>query len=134
MSKILGAAAIVAFAFSLGLPSYHSSCSLDRAKAESVVRAQREQTWRYAFARSPSVIADVVYQLIDTLLASSALGSNVPALGNALTACDTGLAGTAALADWAVSPLCHRQPSGHGCRDASAGAPSSRFGQGPRRE
>jgi hypothetical protein len=61
MSKILGAAAIVAFAFSLGLPSYHSTCCLDRAKAESVVRAQREQTWRYAFTRSSSVVVpDVV--------------------------------------------------------------------------
>jgi hypothetical protein len=56
MSKFFGAAAVVAFAFSMGLPSYHSPCCLNRAKAESVVRAQREQTWRYAFTRSLSVI------------------------------------------------------------------------------
>jgi GH24 family phage-related lysozyme (muramidase) len=56
MNKIFGAAAIVAFAFSIGLPSYRSTCCLNRAKAESVVRAQREQTWRYAFARSSSVV------------------------------------------------------------------------------
>jgi hypothetical protein len=56
MSKIFGAAAVVAFAFSIGLPSYHSTCCQNRAKAESVVRAQREQTWRYAFTRSSPVI------------------------------------------------------------------------------
>jgi hypothetical protein len=56
MSKIFGTAAVVAFAFSLGVPSYHSSCCLNRAKAESVLRAQREQIWRYAFKRSSSVV------------------------------------------------------------------------------
>jgi hypothetical protein len=55
MSKFFGAAAVVAFAFSMGSPSYHSTCCLNRAKAESVVRAQREQAWRYAFTRSSSV-------------------------------------------------------------------------------
>jgi hypothetical protein len=56
MSKILGATAVVAFAFSIGLPSHGSTCCLNRAKAESVVRAQREQTWRYAFTPSSSVV------------------------------------------------------------------------------
>jgi hypothetical protein len=59
MGKVLGAAAIVAVAFSIGSSSYNStgSCCQNRAKAESVVRAQREQSWRYAFTRSSSVVA-----------------------------------------------------------------------------
>jgi hypothetical protein len=56
MSKMFGVAAVVAFAFSIGSPSYYSTCCLNRAKAESVVRAQREQSWRYAFARSSSIV------------------------------------------------------------------------------
>jgi hypothetical protein len=55
MSKIFGAAAVLAFAFSMGSLS-NSTCCLNRAKAESVIRAQREQTWRYAFTRSSSVV------------------------------------------------------------------------------
>src|SRR5271168_2667359 len=54
ISKALGAAAIFAVAFSIGSPSYHSTGCQNRAKAESVVRPQREQTWRYAFTRSSS--------------------------------------------------------------------------------
>jgi hypothetical protein len=54
MSKVLGTAAIIAIAFSVG--SFHVKstvcCSLNQAKAESVVRAQRQQNWRYAFTRS----------------------------------------------------------------------------------
>jgi hypothetical protein len=57
MSKSLGTAAVVAVALSIGLPSYNTCCSQNRAKAESVVRAQRWQSWRYAFARSSSVAA-----------------------------------------------------------------------------
>jgi hypothetical protein len=56
MSKMFGIAAVVAFAFSIGSPSYHSTCCLNRAKAESVVRTQREQSWRYAFGRPSSII------------------------------------------------------------------------------
>jgi hypothetical protein len=55
MNKIFGAAAVLAFAFSMGSLS-NSTCCLNRAKAESVIRAQREQTWRYAFTRSSSVV------------------------------------------------------------------------------
>jgi hypothetical protein len=59
MSRILGAAAIVAMAFSAGSSPIKSAvcCGLNQAKAESVVRAQRQQNWRYAFARSLSVVA-----------------------------------------------------------------------------
>jgi hypothetical protein len=59
MSKVLGAAAVVAVAFSIGSSSYNStgSCCQNRAKAESVVRAQREQSWRYAFTRWSSFVA-----------------------------------------------------------------------------
>jgi len=57
MSKIFGVAAVLAFAVSIGSPIYHSTCCLNRAKAESVVRAQREQAWRYAFSRSSFIVA-----------------------------------------------------------------------------
>jgi hypothetical protein len=59
MSRILGAAAIIAIAFSVGSFSVKSTicCSLNQAKAESVVRAQRQQNWRYAFTRSSRLAA-----------------------------------------------------------------------------
>ena len=59
MSRVLGAAAIIAIAFSVGSSPFATTicCSLNQAKAESVVRAQRQQNWRYAFTRSLSVVA-----------------------------------------------------------------------------
>jgi hypothetical protein len=54
MSRVLGTAAIITIAFSVGSFPVKSTicCSLNQAKAESVVRAQRQQNWRYAFTRS----------------------------------------------------------------------------------
>jgi hypothetical protein len=59
MSRVLGAAAIIAIAFSVGASPVKSTicCNLNQAKAESVVRAQRQQNWRHAFTRSLSVVA-----------------------------------------------------------------------------
>jgi hypothetical protein len=54
-NKVLGAAAVVAIAFSTG-SFFYSSCCQNRAKAESVVRVQREQGWRYAVRRSSLVV------------------------------------------------------------------------------
>jgi hypothetical protein len=59
MSRVLGASAIIAIAFSVGSSPFRLTicCSLNQAKAESVVRAQRQQNWRYAFTRSLSGVA-----------------------------------------------------------------------------
>jgi hypothetical protein len=60
MSRVLGAAAIIAMAFSVGSFPFRPTicCSLNQAKAESVIRAQRQQNWRYAFTRSLSFVTE----------------------------------------------------------------------------
>jgi hypothetical protein len=57
--KLLGTAAVIAVVFSIGSSTFNltSCCRQNLAKAESVLRAQRWQSWRYTFARSAFLAA-----------------------------------------------------------------------------
>ena len=54
---VLGIGAAGAIVFSVGFAALNvpGCCRQNLAKAESVLRAQRWQTWRYAYARSASI-------------------------------------------------------------------------------
>lgn len=56
--RLLGTAAVVAVAFSIGSSNYSLTgcCRQNLAKAESVLRAQRWQSWRYSYTRSASLV------------------------------------------------------------------------------
>jgi hypothetical protein len=57
MTRTIFGVAVVGFAFWMGWPLHHSHCCINRAKAESVMRAQRQQSWRYYFTRPwPAIV------------------------------------------------------------------------------
>jgi hypothetical protein len=57
--KLLGTAAVIAVVFSIGSSTFNLTgcCRQNLAKAESVLRAQRWQSWRYSYARSAFLAA-----------------------------------------------------------------------------
>jgi hypothetical protein len=57
--KLLGTAAVIAVVFSIGSSTFNltSCCRQNLAKAASVLRAQRWQSWRYSYARSAFLAA-----------------------------------------------------------------------------
>lgn len=57
LGSLLAIGAAIAIVFSVGFTTLNASgcCRQNLAKAESVLRTQRWQNWRYAYARSVSI-------------------------------------------------------------------------------